>query len=362
MKRIIRLFFSHLYNSKIAVVLVIMISMMTILSGCSSPLVGQNKGPAEIKIGVCMHNAYEPFVWSIADNMSAWCREKEKETGIKFTIDIVSSKGSQLTQNDQVEKFIAEGYDVLCINLVDRTDPTVIIERAMDADIPIVFFNRELVEEDLDRWDKLYYVGAEAEQAGMIQAQIIIDTLADEEKFDEIDVNHNGTIQYIMLEGEPGHQDALIRTRVCTEELQNAGISIEKLGDENANWDRDQAKTKMRDLIKRFPFQIEMIIANDDVMALGAIDALEEANYPNKPLVVGVNGNPEALEAIHSGKMIGSAYNDAVKKADTIMTVAYCLATESEFPEDISMHDGKSVYLPYSQITYENVFEYMDTK
>ena len=332
------------------------------LCGCTSPLPREEETPTEIRIGVCMHNSYEAFVWSIGDQMVQWCREKEKETGIKFTIDVISSKGSQLTQNDQVEKYIAKDYDVLCINLVDRTDPTVIIERAMDADVPIIFFNRELVEEDLNRWDQLFYVGAEAEQAGILQASIITDALSDPERFDEIDVNHNGTIQYVMLEGEPGHQDALIRTRVCTEKLQEARISIEKLADENANWDRDQAKTKMNALINRLPFQIEMVIANDDVMALGALDALEEANYPIKPLVVGVNGDEEALEAIHAGKMGGSVYNDATGKANTIMEMAYALAMHEDFPDDIHLRNGKYVFLPYRRITNDNVFDYMESK
>ena len=85
-------------------------------------------------------------------------------------------------------------------------------------------------------------------------------------KFHLIDVNGNDTIQYVMLEGEAGHQDTLVRTNVCTSELVKAGFTLEKLGDEYANWDRDQAKTKMSELIGRYPFQIEMVIANDDDM------------------------------------------------------------------------------------------------
>ena len=92
--------------------------------------------------------------------LKEWSVEKEKETGTLITLDVVSAGGSQLTQNDQVERFADRGYDAVCVNLVDRTDATVIIDKARNADMPIVFFNRELVEEDLERWDKLYYVGA----------------------------------------------------------------------------------------------------------------------------------------------------------------------------------------------------------
>lgn len=352
----IKFFYSHLSGKLICLFL-----CLCILTACDNKYVlSDEEKPTEIKIGVCMHNSYEPFVWNIGKYMSEWCKNKENETGIKISIDIISSKGNQITQNDQVEKFIAKGYDILCVNLVDRTDPTVIIDKAMESDTPVIFFNRELVKEDLDRWDKLFYVGAIAEQSGRLQAQIIIDTLSSKKRFEEIDANHDGTIQYVILEGEPGHQDALIRTRVCTEELQNAGISIEKLGDENANWDRDQAKTKMKALVGRYPFQIEMVIANDDEMALGALDALEEAKYPLKPFVVGINGSEEALEAITTGKMGGSVYNDAKEKSDAIMELAYSLANHGEIPEDLHLTFGKYYYHPYKIITFENVYEYRD--
>ena len=341
-----------------ALVIVMSVTMLTV-TGCNRINIAKESGKSdEIKIGVCIHNGYEPFVWEIGNYMSEWCRAKEKETGTKISIEIVSSKGSQLTQNEQVERFIAKDVDVLCVNLVDRTDPTVIIDNAMESDTPVIFFNRELVKEDLDMWEKLYYVGAVARQSGRLQAEIIIEALSDPDKFAAIDVNHNGTIQYVMLEGEPGHQDALIRTSVCTDVLKDAGIPIEKIGDENANWDRDQAKTKMMALIDRYPSQIEMVIANDDVMALGALEALEEAGYPAKPFIVGVNGNEEALEAISTGKMNGTVYNDAKGKANAIMELACSLASSDPLPEDINISFDKYVYLPYKSITADNVYEF----
>lgn len=330
--------------------------MVNLLVGCSSR---SEEAIKEIKIGVSLHNDTEMFVASIVRNMKEWCRNKEKETGIKVTLDVVSAKESQLVQNDDVEDFIARGYDIICVNLVDRSDATLIIDRAMEADIPIVFFNRELVEEDLDRWDKLYYVGAAAEQSGRMQAEIIIDKLSDKEEFDKYDVNHNGTIQYVMLEGETGHQDTIIRTRVVTSDLQSAGFSLEKLADEYANWSRDQAKTKMKYLIEKYPFQIEMIIANNDEMALGAIEALEEMKYPIDPLVIGVDGMEAGVEAIRVGRLDGSVYNDAKAQAEMIMEMAYALARGENIPSDITLYFGKYAYSQHSKITYDNVQDYI---
>lgn len=327
------------------------------LSGCGSAATTPSK---EIKIAVLTYDEYDTLIESMTRYMTKWCRQKEKQDGVRIRLDIVGAKKSQLTQNDQARKFITGDYDVLCVNLVDRTDATVIIDRAMASDTPVIFFNREPVEEDLSRWDKLYYVGAIARQSGELQAKIIIDALSDPKKFSEIDVNKNGTIQYVILEGEAGHQDTLVRTNVCTSQIVDAGFSLEKLGDEYANWDRDQARTKMRELIDRYPFQIEMIIANNDDMALGAIDSIEERDYPLNPFIVGINGTEEALEAIRTMKLDGSVYNDANGQAEMIMEMAYALGTGEPFPASVELTFDKYVFRPYSIITYDNVQKYLN--
>lgn len=335
-------------------VLLIMVSVF--IGGCASDAPAPVR---EIKIAVLTYDEYDTFINSVTKNMIWWCRQKEKETGIRITIDVVGAKKSQLTQNDQARDFIAEDYDVLCVNLVDRTDASGIIDKAMESDTPVIFFNREPVSEDLYRWDKLYYVGAIASQSGELQAKIITDALSDPKKFSEIDVNGNGTIQYVILEGEAGHQDSIVRTKVCTASVVNAGYNLEKLGDEYANWDRDQARTKMKELTDRYPFQIEMVIANNDDMALGAMDALAECDYPLDPFVVGINGTADALEAIRTMKLDGSVYNDAKGQGETIMKMAYSLGMDGRIPDDIEFTFDKYVFTPYSIITYDNVQEYL---
>ncbi|MCR5688068.1 MAG: galactose ABC transporter substrate-binding protein [Lachnospiraceae bacterium] len=353
--RTIRHCCSRLSIKYISVILILSV----LLAGCAGK---RDNVQQEIRIAVLMYDDYDTFVNSMTKHMTKWCRQQERKDGIRITLDIVGAKKSQLTQNDQAQKFISGGYDVLCVNLVDRTDATVIIDKAMASDTPVIFFNREPVEEDLLRWDKLYYVGAIARQSGELQAKIIIDALSDPEKYDTIDVNHNGTIQYVILEGEAGHQDDIVRTNVCTSELINAGFSLEKLGDEYANWDRDQARTKMCELIDRYPFQIEMVIANNDDMALGAIDAIEEKDYILDPFVVGINGTEDALEAIRTMKLDGSVYNDSKGQAENIMEMAYALGKGEAIPPTVELTFDKYVFRPYSIITYDNVQKYLENE
>ena len=68
-----------------------------------------------------------------------------------------------------------QGCDVICVNLVDRTAAAVIVDKAQAAGVPVIFFNREPVEEDLERWEKACYVGTPAEEAGRLQGGIVLD-------------------------------------------------------------------------------------------------------------------------------------------------------------------------------------------
>lgn len=309
-----------------------------------------------VKIGVSIYDEYDTFIALMSNYISEFAKQAEREFGVAVTIDIISANGSQLTQNDQLDEFINNEYDCICINLVDRTDAAVIIEKARNANVPIVFFNRELVNEDLKIWDKLIYVGAIAKEAGNLQGQIIID--ACEKRFDEIDMNKDGVLQYVILEGEAGHQDSLMRTEGALSTLVEYGYEIEKLESEFANWDRAQAKTKVIALLDKYVQSLEVIIANNDDMALGAIDALKTRNPHEWPLIVGVNGSEEAIEMVRSKKMEGTVYNDAKGQANAIVRIATAFALDEDIPEDLIIVDEKYVYLPYQIIDYSNAQQF----
>lgn len=339
--------------------------IMVFLTACSGEKLWAEEKTQQkeiIKIGVSIYDEYDIFTAAIVKYLEEWCKSKELEMGAAITVEVVAANKNQLTQNDQIERFIEKEYDVICVNLVDRTNAMVIIDKAKSADIPIIFWNRELVQEDLERWDKLYYVGSVPEQSALMQAQIVTEALSDEARFAQIDSNGDGVIQYVMLEGERGHQDALVRTQVSVEEIKKAGFQVEKLGDEFANWNRAQATTKMNEFLDKYPWQIEMVIANDDNMALGAIDALEQWNPNQWPLIVGVNGQSDALEMIRCKKMEGTVYHDAKGQGEAMAMIAYALANEETIPDSIELQQEKYVYTSYQIINYDNVQEYLERK
>ena len=131
--------------------------MSVVIGGCG----GREDAKKSIKIGISVYDQYDTFVSEMMKDFNDYATKKEEETGVAINIDTYNASASQSTQNSQVENMITEGCDVICVNLVDRTDPTAIIDLAEKNNIPVIFFNRELVEEDLERWTRLYYVGAQ---------------------------------------------------------------------------------------------------------------------------------------------------------------------------------------------------------
>ena len=156
----------------------IVISLIFISSffcGCKNSLFNEDRNLEEIKIGVSIYEKSDEFMSSIVDNLYKIVREKELESKYKFILTVNYSDNSQYNQNEHVDRFINQDYDVMCINLVDRRSASFIIDKAKKADIPIVFFNREPVEEDMNLWDKIHYVGAKSEESGVMQGDIILD-------------------------------------------------------------------------------------------------------------------------------------------------------------------------------------------
>lgn len=106
------------------------------------------------------------------------------------------------------------------------------------------------------------------------------------------DRNKDGKIQFVILEGESGHQDAIIRTKNAVDTLKKQGIVLEKLCCSIANWNRAQAQNRMMQIIGQYQNKIELVLANNDDMALGAIDAYKKLNYTEsaRPVFLGIDG------------------------------------------------------------------------
>lgn len=231
-------------------------AMMVVAAGCSSgggesaggstgtDTGGDKTGTETVaetpKIGVAIYKFDDTFMTGVRNAMTAAAEGKA-------ALDIVDSQNAQPTQNEKVDLFVSKKYNAMAVNPVDRTAAGVIIDKAKAADIPVVFLNREPVAEDMNKWDKVYYVGAKAEESGTISGQLIVDYW---KAHPEADKNGDGKLQYVMLKGEPGHQDAELRTKYSVQAIQDAGIEVEALAEDTAMWDRVKGQEKCRHFLR----------------------------------------------------------------------------------------------------------------
>ena len=267
-------------------------SAVLVLSGCSGK---SDQTEKTLRVGVITYTQDDPFINGLTDELKAQLKAMENKER-RIIVSTKSGNDDQQEQNEKVEEMIDAGCDVLCINLVDRTAPSRIIRMARNEDIPVIFFNREPVREDLMQWEKLYYVGCDAEQSGIMQGEIAAEYI---NSHPEVDKNKDGKIQYVLLEGEAGHQDAISRTEYSVKTLMKKDVILEKLSYQLADWNRGQAENRMNRLISQYGKKIELVMSNNDEMALGAVEAIGS----RKIVVVGFDATDDAQAAVKAGKM-----------------------------------------------------------
>lgn len=314
-----------------------------LLAACSATASGS--------IGVTIYKFDDTYMTGVRNAITAASQGKT-------AVEIVDSQNSQPTQNDQIDQFIKRRVKALAINSVDRTAAGQIIDKARKAGIPVVFFNREPPEADMAIWDKVYYVGAKAEESGTMQGTILAEYW---KTHPEADRNGDGVLQYVMLKGEPGHQDAELRTEYSIKALEASGIQVEKLAEDTAMWDRVKGQERMAAFLSSNGTDIEAVLANNDDMALGAIEALKSAGYfkDGRTLpVVSVDATSPALQALEEGTLLGTVLNDAKNQGTAAYNLAEVLSKGGIPSRDTigyEVTDNRYVWIPYRMITRDNI-------
>lgn len=339
--------------NKLGAVWTVLLGSAFLLCACGEE---QPDVPDKSYIGVAYYNQSDTFLNELLDSFKEQLKEMQNED-MDTVVMVRDAAGVQRTQDDQVKELINAGCDALCVNLVDRADPSEIIDMAREHEVPIIFFNREPVAEDLMQWDQIYYVGADAEESGVMQGELAADMIKNNSQTDR---NRDGKIQYVVLEGEPGHQDAIIRTETAVKTLTDSGIELEKLSYQIANWNRAQAENRMEQLIGQYPNQIELVLSNNDDMALGAMDAYKKLNYTETalPVFFGIDGTDAGLEAVVDSELAGTVYNDKEGQAKAMAELCWALIT-GDGMEELEFQKERCIYLPYAKVTEENADEFI---
>ena len=281
-------------------------------------------------IGIC--------IYQFADNfMTLYRADLEEYLGeLGYSVTIMDGKNDQSTQTEQINTFLQQGVDVLIINTISPSG------------IPIVFINREPDKSVLDSYpDKCCYVGADARQSGTYQGELILETET------QGDINGDGVITYIMCKGDPENIDAQYRTEYSIKALTDAGKQVECLYEYLDNWDQTLAQQDVANALAQYGEQIEVVFCNNDAMALGALQSIQQVGRTvgTDIYLVGVDALADAVQAVMDGNMTGTVLNDDVGQA-TAATEATRLYVEGEPVEQY-------YWVDYVKVTPENAADYL---
>ena len=338
---------------KRAVGILLVILMVIGIVACSKSS-GGAAGSGAITIGASIRKYDDTYLTEQRNNM----RVKGEQLGV--TIDFTDSKADQVTQNNNIDIYIAKKYNALAVNMQERSAANVVIEKAKKANIPVVFFNTEPFPEAMALWDKVYYVGARAEESGLQQGWAMAEYWNANKS--AVDRNGDGILQIAILTGEPGHQDAELRTQYCQEALKERGVQFAVVAQNTAMWDRVRGQDVMATFLASTP-NIEAVFANNDDMALGAIEALKAQGYFQSGRympVLGVDATEAGKGAIADGTMLATALNDAKNQGYAVVQLCNILA-KGEAPNDTNLGyklDGKYVWIPYVAVDKNNLSQF----
>ena len=296
-----------------------------------------------INIGATIYNFGDNFMNGVVNPAL-----KEYAAKNKANLTIVDSENQQAKQNDQVDIFINKGVQVLAINLVDPASARTIVDKAKRAGIPLIFYNKEPTEAGImGTYDKVWYVGTNSAESGILQGEMIA---KDWKAHSAWDRNGDGVMQYVMLKGEPGHPDAEARTKESVASIKAAGIKVEELAlQADPTWSTQFGNDTMAAwLTSSFGDKIEMVIANNDGMAFGAITAMDSAGV--RLPIYGVDALEQAKQLIKEGKMNGTVLNDGKGQARAVIELAVNIAQGKAPAEGTNWKietQTKAVRVPY---------------
>lgn len=309
-------------------------------------------GAKTVRVGVSIYTFDDAFMTLYRNELSKYFASKSNDQ-VKYEVTMQDGKNDQSEQTNQIDNFITQGYDVLILNLVQSTSAATVMDKCAAAGIPVVFINREPSEADMNSHNtgnfagKFTYVGADARQSGRFQGELIADLP------NKGDLNGDGKLQYVMIEGDPENVDAQYRTEFSISQYkEKTGLDVECLDDQVGNWQRAEGQRLAANALTQYGDKIEAIFCNNDDMAMGAKVSIEAAGRKinDNIYLVGVDALAEAVDAVIAGDMTGTVLNDHVGQSHKAVDCA------------IDVASGKSLdlynWVDYVKVTPENASQY----
>ncbi|MDR0885535.1 MAG: substrate-binding domain-containing protein [Clostridiales Family XIII bacterium] len=323
---------------KIISVMLVAVLVLSVLVGCGNSGSGSDSssdsGEKKMKIAMTQGDRTDQFMSGVETAVKNRC----EELGIDFTAQ--DAQKDVQKQIDQINTFVQQGADVIITIPCEPNVADAMISAA--GDTPIIFVNRLLDEADegLYAKNKVVGVGSDESQAGSLQAEYLSELF---EGKTELNV--------AVIMGTMGMPATNQRTDSALSGLAEKGFKVNEVFKDTADWDRAKSMDKIQQFLGTGK-PVDVIISNNDEMALGAVEALKAVGKTTSDVaVVGIDATKEATGSIEAGALSASVFQDQVGQGAGAVDVAK------------KIYDGEDVenitWIPFELVTKDNVKDYI---
>ena len=286
-----------------------------------------------VKIGVSMQGM-TPFVMSFIAALDANVK-RYAEMGVQIDMSVLDGENDPAKQIAHCENFVQQGVDVILLNPISFHGCAPGVDLAVEAGIPVIITIGEIANQD----KCASFCGSKHYDSGVMVAENAIKENGD-------------SFRYVVIEGVMGIDAQIQRMKGFDDVLANYPNTV-RVEVQSANWERPDAMRLMENWIQGGR-EFDVVLSQNDNMALGAIEALKAANLLDKVKVYGVDGDNDALQAIKDGDYAGTAFMSAMSQATH--AVDYAVALAQGHPEKVEAFPD----IPFEWVDISNVDEYMN--
>ena len=258
-------------------------------------------------------------------------------------VQIEDAQNDVAKQLDQINNFIASGVDAIVVNPVDTSATQAMSDAAAAAGVPLVYVNRQPVNLDALP-DNQAFVASNEVDSGTLETIALCDNWAGEGKTE---------VNVYVLQGELSNQAAVQRTQDIYDVIEagKCKVKVNVIDQQTANWSRDQAQNLMTNWLSTGT-AFDGVIANNDEMAIGAIQAMKAAGTDMATVQVGgVDATQDALAAMQAGDLDVTVFQNAKAQGEGALNAAVALAKGEAVDQ--------TVWVPFELVTPANVADYL---
>lgn len=288
-------------------------------------------------VGVSMAKFDDNFLTVLRNGIEAYATEQGHDVQIEDAQDDVAK------QLDQINNFIASGVDAIIVNPVDTSATQAMSDAAAAAGVPLVYVNRQPINVDSLPDNQAFVASNEAESSrqGFI------------EQCDQWKAAGKDEVNVYVMQGQLSNQAAVQRTQNYYDVMEagECAVSVNVIDQQTANWSRDEAQNLMTNWLSTgTPF--DGVLANNDEMALGAIQAMKAAGISMDDVIVsGVDATQDALASMQAGELDITVFQNAAAQGSGALDAAVKLARGEPVEQ--------KVYIPFELVTPANIDQYL---